>query len=171
MPGRNPDESWRAFRDPIITSVRCVDPGAWLNERLFPDGTRLLATPARGIGFGNALTLTFSFHLEPFQDGAGQWHMSTRRYDYTLATRAHPDEIVFGWHWHPRSRRSHITYPHVHVPSASTFSTRHIPTGRVALEEIILFGFDDLNVPPADATARTRLTEVLERHKLHRRWS
>jgi hypothetical protein len=171
MPGRNEAEAWRDFRDPILRSVGCIDLAARLNERRFDDGVRLLATPHQGIRFGKVLTLSFSFRMELTQMDDGRQQMSTRRYDFTITSLAEPDKPVFGWHWHPASRRSPITYPHVHVPSASQFKTRHIPTGRVALEDVILFGFDDLDVEPAHDQAVSILTEVRNRHKQHRSWS
>jgi len=143
--------------------------GARLVERTFDDGVRLLASPSEGIGFGPDLKLSFSFHIEPIVED-GMWRLATRRYDFTLTRSTRPIEIVFAWHWHPASKQSRITYPHVHVPSASRFNTRHIPTGRVSLEDIILFGFDDLGVNQAHPDAHKTVTEVRDRHKKYQTW-
>jgi hypothetical protein len=170
MPGRNEREAWTAFKQPMEKVVGCIDQTIRLNERRFETGIWLLATPSGGIKFGPALTLTFSLHLEPL-DESGEWRMTTRKYDFELCLKTDPSKIVFGWHWHPASKRSHITYPHLHVPSALDFKTRHIPTGRVSLEDVILFGFDELNVTPAFDTAPEIVAEVRDRHKKYRSWN
>jgi hypothetical protein len=170
VPGRDEREAWRAFKDPIAKAVGCVDMTARLVERSFSNGVSLLASSANGVPFGPALILTFSWQVEPAPFEGEQVRMTTKRYDYTLTLRTNPSEVVFGWHWHPASKQSHITYPHLHVPSALKFKTRHIPTGRVSLEDVILFGFDDLKVPPAHDDARRIVTEVRERHKQYRSW-
>ncbi len=169
MPGRDQKEAWRAFKDPISRAVGCLDMSARLVERRFENGVMLLGSSSPGIKFGDALMLVFSLQLEPVKD-ADQWRMTTRRYDFTLVSRTRSTEVVFGWHWHPASKRSRITYPHVHVPSASAFKTRHIPTGRVALEDVILFGFDDLGVLPAHQDARRIVAEVRDKHRQYRSW-
>jgi hypothetical protein len=169
LPGRNPQEAWRNFKEPIQRVVGCVDLSSRLVEREFDDGRRLLAGPSNGIAFGPSLSLTFSLQLEPIEE-AGDWRMTTRRYDFTLTQRTKPAELTFGWHWHPASRRSQVVYPHVHVPSAATFSTKHIPTGRVSLEDVILFGFAELGVPPANTNAEKIVAEVRDRHKQYRSW-
>lgn len=170
MPGRDEQEAWRGFREPVARAVGCVDIAARLVERVFPNGVRLLASSARGVPFGPSLVLSFSWQVEPVVAVDGRFRMTTRRYDYTLTRRTDPRRIVFGWHWHPASRRSQVTYPHLHVPSALEFKTRHLPTGRVSLEDVILFGFDDLGIAPAHGDARRIVTEIRDRHKLFRSW-
>jgi len=58
----------------------------------------------------------------------------------------------------------------VHVPSAKSYSTRHIPTGRVALEDVIMFGLDELGVTPTSDHARRIVAEVRDRHEEFRSW-
>lgn len=170
MPGRNELAAWRAFKQPIERAVGCLDMTARLVERRFDDGLRFIASSREGISVTKALRLRFSMQLEPVQ-AEGVWRMTTRKYDYTISPSAAPATVVFGWHWHPESRRSPIRYPHVHVPAATAFSTRHIPTGRVALEDVIEFAFADLGAVPAYAGAREVLDEVSAIHKQHRTWS
>lgn len=170
MPGRTVEEAWRAFRDPIRRTIGALDLTARLSERAFDGGIHFLGSTAQGINFGPALNFTFSFHLEPLQEN-GEWRMTTRRYDFTLTERTDRAKLVFGWHWHPASRRSKITYPHVHVPSAAAFSTRHIPTGRVSIEDVIMFGFDDLGVTPSHEQAMAIVEANRSRHKQYRSWN
>lgn len=170
MPGRDEREAWLAFKEPIQRVVGCVDMSARLSERLLEKGRRLLASQVGGVKFGPDLLLMFSFQIEPVLTD-GNYRMTTRRYDFTLVRTYSPDHIVFGWHWHPASRRSPVSYPHVHVPAASQFKTRHIPTGRMSLEDVILFGFADLGVEPAHPDAQQIVTEIRTRHKQYRTWN
>ena len=172
MPGRNEKEAWRAFADPVKRAIGAVDLTARLVEKHFSeDDVHILSSAPPGIPFGN-LTLSFSINVTPLPgESGGEWRMTTTRYDYALerVTSKRREQVV-GWHWHPRSCRSDVLYPHVHVPSANSYSTRHIPTGRVALEDVIMFGFDDLGVAPTSDRAWQIVADVRDRHKEFRSW-
>lgn len=170
MPGRTKDEAWRNFRDPIRRVVICLNLEARTTERQLTHEIRRIAAPVSGIPFGPALSLNFGIDLEwLFEDGL--WRMTTVKYDYTLVRTTQPDQVIFGWHWHPRSKRSSVTYPHLHVPAALEFPTKHIPTGRVALEDVVVFGFRELKIQPAHETAEAVVAEVMGKHKAHRSWA
>jgi hypothetical protein len=170
VPGRDEKEAWRAFKEPIQRVTGCVDMTVRLIERTFEGGIRILSTDDKGIRFGDALIFSFSLRLEPVVTD-GVWRMSTRRYDFMITQRTDPKKVVFAWHWHPASRQSRIVYPHLHVPSALSHKTRHIPTGRVTLEDVVLFGFDELGVTPAHENAVSIVNETRELHKRHRSWN
>ena len=97
--------------------------------------------------------------------------MTTRSYEFTLTDRSTPRNRVFAWHWHPTSKRSSVTHPHVHLPKATPFANAHVPTGRVSIEDIVLFGFQDLGVPPAIENAQAIVEEAMRVHKKYRAWS
>lgn len=162
-------DAWREFRDPIVRVARCIDRTTRLVERDVGQGIRLLGTAPDGMPFGPTLTLQFSLTLGHVEKN-GEPRMTTLRYTFTLLDAA-TRERVFAWHWHPFSKRSKIAYPHVHPPSGSPFSTHHVPTGRMCLEDVILYGFDDLGIQPAYPNGRQIVLEVRDRHKLHRGWS
>ena len=169
MPGRNEQEAWRAFTRPVEQTVGCVDLSARLIERSFRDtGIWLLSSTGPGVRLTSSLRLVFTFQLVPVEVD-GQWRMTTRKYDYSIV-KGRTAELVFGWHWHPRSRRSPITYPHLHVPSASMYPTRHIPTGRVSIEDVIAFAIRELGAVPTDDGAMGRLQANAEVHRQFRSW-
>ena len=169
MPGRDEKEAWRAFKEPIQRVIGCVDQTVRLHEKQFKDGIRLLATTVDGIPFGDGLVFRFSLQLEPLSDD-GVWRMSTRRYDFTIWTKTRVPTMVFGWHWHPASKQSKVVYPHLHVPSALSHKSKHIPTGRLSLEDIVMFGFDELGVIPTVENALAIVNETRDLHKQHRSW-
>jgi hypothetical protein len=78
--------------------------------------------------------------------------------------------MVFGWHWHPASKQSKVYYPHLHVPSALSHKSKHISTGRLSLEDIVLFGFDELGVTPTLGNAIDIVNEARDVHKQQRSW-
>ncbi len=168
MPGRNESEAWRAFRDPVQQAVGCVDVAARLGEKRFRDQVRIITSTADGVRLTDRLRLVFTLQLRSVEMGDGQWRMSTRKYDYNIMQAK---QLLFGWHWHPASKRSPVKYPHLHVPSSLAYSTKHIVTGRVALEDVLKFAMVELGAQPSDATASARLDEISERHKTHRSWS
>jgi hypothetical protein len=167
---REEKEAWRAFKEPIQRVIGCVDQTARLHEKAFPDGVRLLATTVDGIPFGDGLVFRFSLQLEPILVD-DVWRMSTRRYDFTIWTKTKVPTMVFGWHWHPASKQSKVAYPHLHVPSALSHKSKHIPTGRISLEDVVLFGFDELGVTSAIENAVEIVNEARDLHKRQRSWS
>lgn len=149
--------------------INCVDQSVRLSERDFGNGRRMLSSPTDGMQFGASFNFTFSLILEHTLK-AGEQRMTTRRYTYSII-KAGTQDRIFAWHWHPESKSSRVKYPHVHVPQGSPYSTRHVPTGRITLEDVILFGFDELGVGPSVPEAVRIITEVRDKHKLHRGWS
>lgn len=161
-------EAWREFRDPIARVIGCVDQRTRLVERQFADGVRLLSSPTDGVPFGDNLVLQFAFHLKHVEKEAEQ-RMTTLKYTFTLY-EAKSGDRVFGWHWHPVSRRSKVPYPHVHIPKGAPFCNSHVPTGRMSLEDVVLFGLDDLAVKPTVPTGRQIVIDIRDRHKANRGW-
>lgn len=90
---------------------------------------------------------------------------------------------VFAFHWHPASV-SEATWPHVHVGSVvvdaaaegmeggfyERFSRLHVPTGMLAIEQVVRFLITELLVTPlrADWDAVLQEGEVLFQH--HQPW-
>jgi len=169
VPRRDERAVFRAFADPIQTVVSCVDLKVRLQQRGFDNGNWLLTTGSDGLRLTDGLRLFFSFIVNTVEK-SGESAMTTLRYDYEIFRPTQPTNSIFGWHWHPESRRSKVSYPHLHVRSASEFPTKHLPTGRVSIEDVILFTFDELGVQPTNGDSRRIITEVRDRHKLFRSW-
>lgn len=107
--------------------------------------------------------------LESVPHDGGQMRMSTRRYVYELSESG---STLLGWHWHPASKRaSQITWPHLHMPKASKYAKAHVPTGRVALEDLLLFLINDMGAVPDRDNASAIIEETSQVHKAHRGWS
>ncbi|MTA11176.1 MAG: hypothetical protein F2534_01085 [Actinobacteria bacterium] len=169
----------------MARSVGCIDQTVRLKSSFFSaDGSTMLAAPEAGcrcyVTSGSNLltlrrpqqsdnfTLFLALTLSPYYDEQlGVWRVTTLRYDYEMSQAG---RLRFGWHWHPYSRKSTVKWPHMHLPEGTPFANKHLPSGRIALEEILLFALDQLKVEPAHANAEQVLTDVMQRHKLHRAW-
>lgn len=99
------------------------------------------------------LGLTLEVWYELAEDPAGRradrWRVKTRAYEYALVDDQHQEFAAF--HWHP-SGQSAIRWPHLHIGPALSYSNylsnAHLPTGRVAFEQVIRLAIEDLGVQP-----------------------
>lgn len=82
--------------------------------------------------------------------------MRTGAYLYTVNADRLRGEL-FGWHWHPVGL-SWCQSPHLHAPGEDG---DHVPTGRVAFEQVVRWLIEELDVSPlrhdwADVFGRQR---------------
>jgi hypothetical protein len=109
----------------------------------------------------------------------GTWFASTTRYEYDYFLT--PDASVASWHWHPGRR---VDEPHIHVAAQHSsglhLRKHHFPTGRVSLEDVLLFLLSDEvstelvtgpNTPAARARAIALLKTERDRWRRDRTWS
>lgn len=175
MPGSNPDAAWRSFLDPFARSIGCVDTGfraAW--RRVTEDLYQVVSPDHRPAQLsrssGPDAVLRFGLNLSPVQTDDGGWRMTTKRYSYSFSVGSD----VVRWEWHPQSRKSKADWPHFHpVADAGRgpFGNKHLPSGRIALEDILLWSIRQLGVLPAFPTAESRLKEIRENHARFRSWA
>lgn len=109
----------------------------------------------------------------------GEWKASTLAYIYEV--KLHPEDIesdddveLIGWHWHPRTTPDRPE-PHMHVrteyaPLDGQLAKVHLPTGRVAFEEVIRFLFCELDVVPERDDWEKVIGETEQRFKEFRTW-
>ena len=81
-------------------------------------------------------------------------------YWYTIETEA--EQEIIAYHWHPNAP-GEVTFPHVHLGYAvkvedEAMAKAHLPTGRVALEDVLRLAIRELGVRPL----RTDWQEVLD---------
>jgi hypothetical protein len=78
------------------------------------------------------------------------WTVETVRYLYAL--RDNEGREVLSYHWHP-AERSISNDPHLHLGPASRVGHRalaraHLPTGLIALQDVLRFAIGELGVRP-----------------------
>lgn len=178
MPGRNPEEAFRSFVEPLEACLRCTT----LEHRLVvrrhaDDQFSVTLNGGRPIPLSNGdVDFSFDFSMVvatvPMDDG--QQRMSTRKYIYDLreGRPKRGNATLVQWHWHPNNGR--VAYPHAHLPFAAPYSSKlHVPTGRVTFEDVVEFIIDELGVPPTPG--HEHWSEIVEgtrgRHIAYRSWS
>lgn len=86
------------------------------------------------------------FHFRLDERYPGEWKVATDGYIYTLSEDEELRSELISWHWHPISRPD----THLHVgqghPEISRLEGMHVPSGRVFLEQVLLFAIDEFGV-------------------------
>lgn len=102
----------------------------------------------------------------------GPWKVSSRGYKYHVLTADHTELALF--HWHPNTPPAH---PHLHLGSsqlaknAVISSKTHVPSGRIALEEVIQLLILDWGVVPRRSDWEAVLNESLHVFRTWRTWT
>lgn len=81
---------------------------------------------------------------------------------------------VLGFHWQPNPSSGTRAYPHLHIGSrvidtsdptfGKSFSSLHIPTGLIAVEDVVRFLIEEMQVIPLHDGWLQVVTENLEAH-------
>ncbi len=125
---------------------------------------------ARADGDPLHLRATQEFHLDDHPQFPGERKVVTDAYAYTLSESPELADELLAWHWQPESGRE----PHMHIGRAHArlgeLGRLHVPSGRIAFEQVLLFVIDELEVVPAREDAKEVLSEVLERFRQYRTW-
>lgn len=143
--------------DPLQLALSCVTQ-AVINVRggyhpapephvlLLGDGgpVRLPGDPAL------ALSLLQRYRIVKATEPHGHWKVTTSAYAYTLETEGGSELIAY--HWHP-NERSAVTFPHLHLGAGALigrpeFTKAHLPTGRVAIEDVLRLAIREFGVHP-----------------------
>ncbi len=179
MSGRTPFEAVQLYKAPLQQSISCFgktvlrasgsEPGRLHNATLSDPGIELL-TSAQEV-----LYLTFSQQFEVVGTLSGQWKVVTRLYDYALENEDGCQ--ILGFHWHPDSLLSPVSFPHMHVYQGAGYSIRedirraHFRTDRIAFEDFGALLIDAFHVLPEKANARQVLSANLQRFRANRTWA
>ncbi len=106
-----------------------------------------LPVPLRGPA-NVALVVALQYRIAQESGPSSPWKVRISAYAYQLVNREEME--VISYHWHP-SGRSAVTWPHLHLGPAGVgrhamLATAHLPSGLVALEEVIRMAVTDLGV-------------------------
>jgi hypothetical protein len=99
-----------------------------------------------------ALFIEQEFYIAEVEGETGMWEVITSKYEYAIEEHESRKEI-FAFHW-TRNVLGPVPYPHVHIGFGAKSAAPpvgpkiHVPTGRVAVEDIVFFLISELAVPP-----------------------
>jgi hypothetical protein len=180
LDARTAHEAVEAFRADLSLALSCVTPAVpqvgWyrrqaevLTATLAGDETVPLRGAA-GLRFGTTI------QSRVLQDaGSRHWAMRTAAYGHVIADAR--DRELLSYHWHPEWR-GQTAFTHLHLGSEllagtyrRSFGNRHLPTGRVALEDVLCALIEDLGVQPLRADWRERLGETRQRFEDRQSWA
>ena len=172
MAGKTPHEALDAFIDPLQQSLSCITDAVLDTRRRsnkeYPNEKPFSITISAGkpadLLCDSGLSLSFIMWYRIMRDDSerGQWKAVTTGYYYSLDDD-HQREII-AYHWHPSIGA--IDFPHLHVEQGSGITRRelfraHLPTGHIALEDMILCAIRDFEVQ----TLRDDWMDVLTRNR------
>lgn len=169
LAGKSEHTAVRAFVAPIQRAISCffkeqVRPTGYKSDQGIAELVFNNGEPAQFQGnSGLALELAQQYEIVHAGDRhLGPYKVSTRAYQYSLVN-ADDDSEVYAYHWHPDS---HHTIPHVHAPPNSK---THLPTGRIAIEQMLLLAYE-LGAQPIDPQWRRKIVGALDAFEEHRTW-
>lgn len=114
-------------------------------------------------------------------DKGDRFRVSTIKYVYAIYKTI--DDAFVGWHYHPDLEG--VKIPHMHIYDKNSDEEKkagckphivhnmHLPSGRVALEDVIAFAITELNVVPEKKRAddwQKVLTETSARFENNKTW-
>jgi hypothetical protein len=159
-------------------SLSCVSKAVWVTGPSpvgGPNKLALTSEPARirlrrTSGDPLYLTATQNFHFEPDPNYAGEWKVKTDAYAYHLLISEDEAGQFFSWHWHPDDKPG----CHVHVGprqgKTRALYRLHVPSGRVAFEEVLRFLIDEMDVRPVRQDWEAILSDSQARFEAFRTW-
>ena len=168
MAGRTPRETVENFLAPLQQARSCVTrsvleatPGGYdhiggLHAVTFGDGGPVRLQGSVGLW----LVVRHHYRIVEAPGPRGPWKVSTVGYLYSL--RDAEDRDIISYHWHPAGR-SDVTFPHRHLGAGARVGHRHLanahlPTGRIALEDVLRLAITAFSVRPL----RSDWAEVLD---------
>lgn len=147
----------------VTKAVLNVSGGTYASDRphvlTFGDGL-----PQKLKGANVYLVITQSYRVIQEEDpDRGPWRVTIDQYVYTLRALRGRDKsekpaTLLSYQWHPKPGERY-SYPHLHLGPASGIGSSasaaarltdksHVPTGRVAVEDVVRFAITQLNVEP-----------------------
>lgn len=182
MPGESPYEAFESFRRPLQLAISCINSEAHLwalssdgftpgiEHALVPNG----GEPVRLTGERDLwLSSLFRYRVMQSEGERGPWKVRTTTYMHTLEDREGLEAIA--WHWHP-GQGSAFDLTHLHIgrgigADLGEVHKFHVPTGRVALEDVIGMAIREFEAEPQRLDFSRILEEGRVRFETWRTWS
>ena len=160
----------------VTDAVLTVSGGYYVSDQphslTFGDGL-----PQKLSGTNIHLSVTHRYRVVEDEDpDRGPWRVTIAQYHYALR-RGGPEgkpPRMLTYQWHPRPD-ARFNYPHVHLGPASGahghLRNTHIPTGRVALEDVIRYAISQLGARALREDWMDVLAHTQGRFESYQSWS
>jgi hypothetical protein len=177
--GQTEHEALHGFIHAVQRALSCVSDTVFQNSGYHQRAEPHVLTFAQGdpvhlrCDRGLLFSATIHYRLVPTGGYDGPWKVSTQGYAYTLFDRDEREILAF--HWHPFGH-SAVAYTHLHLEAGAGVSFEplaktHIPTGRVALEDVIQMAITQLEVRPLRQDWEAMLNETRNAYLAARTWA
>lgn len=184
MAGRTPREAVTAFIRPLQQSLSCISDNVLQFERVDSGHTGVVTSHdgepvAVRLVDGGRLGLAIRHHYTVVEAAGqrGPWKVTSVGYLYAIEDAAGRELVAY--HWHPVGS-STFAAPHLHLGAPLTGAVRagnghglaaaHLPSGRVALESVILLMVAELGVRATRPDWQVVLARNLEKFERWRTW-
>jgi hypothetical protein len=163
--GKTSRQALNSFLAPLQRALSCVT-DAVLYCRLAPgarlDGTATLLpqTRLKAVTETFYLSVTLYFRFIEGTGAPGPYRVTTTAYYYSLFDS--DEREIIAYHWHPHGD---IAFPHLHICAGARIGRAdlrdaHIPTGRIALEDLLRMAITEFGVVPRRDDWREALAQT-----------
>jgi hypothetical protein len=180
LAGNNPAEAERNFFRPLLDALSCVTTVGlqfpdWIDQPqralLLNRGQPVELLGDRGLG----LMATIWYRIIEVDGPLGPWKTSTSAWYYELVR---PDDSrLIAYHWHPSAQGAALA-PHLHIgdpddppENVAGLQGSMLPTGRIALEQVLRLAIEEFDVEPLRDDWREVLDQTESDFVRHRTWT
>ena len=182
MAGKSPAEAVNNFLEPLHKVIDCLTQAQLTVKGGYYPTTEDPHALTLGDGLPQRLSGATELYLVVKQfyyvirvedpDGL-PWKVSTAEYNYNL--RDSDNRILIAYHWHPAERYK-VRTPHLHLGQGAKVGRQdlyrvHIPTGRIAIEDLARFAIKELGVAPRRDDWEEVLSRARKTYEDRRTWS
>ena len=182
-PARTPHAAQQRYLRYLQRSLSCLTGSVWVvGPRSDQRALTIAGEPIRLVRNSGATLLFYAnqrFNIVQDERFSGEWKVKTLGYIYSIyvepPSKDEEAKELLAWHWHPISTPDrpqphlHLEMEHAHL--GVPLPRLHLPTGRVAFEDIVRLLVSDLDVK----TNRDDWTDVVgdseTRFRTYRTWA
>lgn len=177
MAGKTPHEAVTNYVTPLSLALSCVTTSVLNVAGGYKPGNvhvaHLSGSPTKLSGeIPLTLSVRQNYRIVEDELPRGPWKVSIVAYSYVLAEPEGAEFIAY--HWHPLI--PNVSFPHLHLQSGLQLGFKrlqgvHIPTHRIAVEDVLRFVITELGVTPRRADWSEILDSSQAAFETWRTWS
>ena len=175
MPGRTQQEAFDAFTEPLRQAISCVAHAKLTRSKLSSDLEQEVVLQPLPLQIPNSAYQLFMSHsFRYLKTGIGEWRVTSLRYEYAVeVVKTRQEVVAFHWEGH---RNGNAPFAHLHLGYANARNLPHlepkphIPTGRVAFEDVIYFLISELGISPLKEDWPSILAQVRKPFMAYKTW-
>lgn len=175
MAGKTPRQAVDQFLTPLQRALSCITDAVLqcrVPTRASVHGAANLAPLTRLKAGAETFHLTVELHFRIVEDAGprGPYRLTTIKYSYSLLDA--DEKEILAYHWHPDGD---VAFPHLHIGCGARAARielhkAHIPTGRIALEDLLRMAINEFGIEPRRDDWRDVLAKTQAAYEKWRTW-